>query len=149
MIATYWCEKGVITPLVWVESLRWKWAKEKIFFKLLGISFGLNLDGVDVESFIIDKIKKKNVILVFCHLSLVGRAIVLTYSLWYFGAIWGVPPKFLRRSNHYFGTLCGEEHNTQLGLGYGGWEIVPKSPLKGLDYKTLKKLWSHCYANKC
>ncbi len=38
----YWCEKSVITPVVWVESLRWKWAKEKILFKLLGISFGLN-----------------------------------------------------------------------------------------------------------
>lgn len=146
---TYWYEKGVITPLVWVESLRWKWAKEKILFKLLGISFGLNLDVVDVESFVIDKIKKKLSYWCFVHLSLVGRTIVLTFSLWYFGAVWGVPPKFLRRSNHYFGTSCGEEHNTQLGLGYGGWEIVPKSPLKGLDNKTLKKLWSHCYANKC
>jgi hypothetical protein len=50
-----------------------------------------------------------------------------------FGAVWGVPPKFLRRSNHYFGTSCGEEHNTQLGLGYNGWAIMPKSPLKSLD----------------
>jgi hypothetical protein len=80
---TYWCEKGVITPLVWVESLRWKWAKEKILFKLLDISFGLNLDVVDVESFVIDKIKKKLSYWCFFHLSLVRRTIVLTYSLWY------------------------------------------------------------------
>jgi hypothetical protein len=38
----YWCEKGVITPVVCVKSLRWKWAKEKILFKLLCTSFGLN-----------------------------------------------------------------------------------------------------------
>lgn len=42
MNVTYWCEKGVITPLAWVKSLRWKWAKEKILSKLLGTSFGLN-----------------------------------------------------------------------------------------------------------
>jgi hypothetical protein len=35
--------------------------------------------------------------------------------------------------DHYFGTSCWEDHNTQLGLGYGGRAVVPKSPYEGLD----------------
>jgi hypothetical protein len=80
---TYWCEKGVITPLVWFKSLRWNWPKEKILSKLLGISFGLNLDVVDVKSFLIEKIKKQLSYWCFVHLSLVGRTIIITLVLTY------------------------------------------------------------------
>jgi hypothetical protein len=80
-------------PPDWLQYFDCTWAETGNIAKLLGIPFGIEIDIVDVDSFLFQKIHKKLVYWTSLKLSLAGRSVivnsVLLSTLWYFISIWG------------------------------------------------------------
>jgi hypothetical protein len=113
--------------------------------KLLGTSFGLNLDTKDVDQFLYGKITKKLDYWSIMKLSLAGRAViynqVLLSTLWFFITVWGGFNKILSKIR---GTIrnylwSGKEHLTRLRVcwreccmkkKYGGLGLVDPEVVK-------------------
>jgi hypothetical protein len=66
--------------------------KKKNHFKLLGTPFGLNLDVVDVDKFLLNKHKKKNSYWFTTKISLASRMVVVNNVFlsfhWYLLIVW-------------------------------------------------------------
>ena len=96
----YWFDKHT-HKLKWLPGYIWKWAEEGDLSKLLGTSFGLNLNTKDVDQFPYNKMTKKLEYWSNMKLSLAGRIVicnqVLLSTFWFFITVWGSLKKKLRK----------------------------------------------------
>jgi hypothetical protein len=56
----YWNNKKKNQKPKWTKEFRWKWVKDGELVKLLGMTFGLNLDSKEVDVFLIENLQKKH-----------------------------------------------------------------------------------------
>ncbi len=106
----------------WLRKRRWKWAIEGELSKLLGISFGLNLEVQDLDFLLIDKIQKKIKYQSTIHLSIIGTNIIVNLMfvfLWFLKSQCGLTQFLKIRSvMQSLETTFGVAMNTLQDLRY-------------------------------
>ena len=114
----------------------WMWAEKDNLSKLLGTSFGLNLNTPDVDQFLYHKISKKLKYWSSMKLSLAGRVIicnhVLLSTLWFFITMWGDQTKYSWKLGEPSVTICGHARNNTHELELAGEYIVWRRKMEDL-----------------
>jgi hypothetical protein len=147
----YWFSALPTPP--WLDDFDCPWATLGNLTKLLGIPFGLDLDIVDVDNFLLQKIQSKLDYWTSTMLSLVGRTIIvnsiLLSILWYFVTIWarsqGVIRKIIAKLRNY--QRLGEDRRIPARVAWidvcasktiGGLNIIdPEEALHALTSKWM------------
>ena len=87
----YWIGRTGQLP-AWAHTFGWAWVPEGNISKLLGTPFGLSLSTIDVDQFLIDKIRNKLNYWTSTKLSLAAKRLivnqVLMSTMWYFIGVW-------------------------------------------------------------
>lgn len=96
----YWVSRNGLPP-AWAHTFSWTWVPEGNISKLLGTPFGLSISTVDVDQFLIAKIRKKITYWTSTKLSLAARRLIvnqiLMSTLWYFLGVWAGSRKIIKQ----------------------------------------------------
>ena len=132
--SAYWCCDIDKPP--WLEDVGWSWAREKDLSKLLGTSFGVDLDTGDIGSFLINRIKSKLEYWTNTKLPLAGRALiikqVLLLSMWFFLSVWNGSVKALVKAKVLLRNYLwsGIEHSSRTRVNWN--DCCAKKKVGGL-----------------
>ena len=87
----FWVSKRA--PQAWLDFFGCSWVAEQYLAKMLGTSFNIRMDIVDIDAFMMQKIQWKLSYWLSIHLSLAGRQVIINSiflsTLWFFICVWG------------------------------------------------------------
>jgi hypothetical protein len=128
----YWFASNPAPP--WLATFDFPWVEECSLSKLLGISFGLNLDTQDIDAFLLGKVTKKLGYWVNVHFFLEDRVVIVNSvffsMLWYFISIFGDSLQVIRQIKSTLRDFLwlGSIHRSRARVQWNDCCLTPKIP---------------------